>query len=400
MKIKLLAMTVALVMAAAACGGGDSAPETTVAPATSSTAAAESEATTTAAEAAEATTTEAGETTTTAVDVTVTQGESTLNAVIARGSLRCGVSTGAIGFSEPQEDGSSSGFDADFCRAVAAAVLGDANAVEFVGLTAAERFNALTAGDVDVLFRNTTWTQSRDTELGGDFGPTTFYDGQQIMGQASFGFTDASTLVDVDGARLCTNAGTTTEKNITEGARTVGATIELVTVEAFPEAMELFRAGSCDLVTTDGSGLFGQRYSAIQNGEIGEGDWIIFPTTPISKEPLGPMYRQNDSAWGDVINWTVFALIIADEKGVTSSNVDQMAVDPEDPEVGRLLGSSEDERQTALGLDADAFANAIRQVGNYDEIYTRNLGPLGFTRAGSANARWTDGGLVYAPPAR
>ena len=389
MKIKLLAMSVALVLAAAACGGGDSAPETTVAPTTSSTAAP-----TTA-----AATTEAA--TTTAVDVTVTQGESTLDAVKARGSLRCGVSTGAIGFSEPQDDGSYTGFDADFCRAVAAAVLGDADSVEFVGLTAAERFNALSAGDVDVLFRNTTWTQSRDTELGGDFGPTTFYDGQQVMGKASFGFDDGSTLADVDGALLCTNAGTTTEKNITEGARTVGANIELRTVEAFPEAMELFRAGSCDLVTTDGSGLFGQRYSAVQNGEISEGEWIIFPTTPISKEPLGPMYRQNDSAWGDVINWTVFALIIADEKGVTSGNVDQMAADTEaDPEIGRLLGSSEDEKQTALGLEADAFANAIRQVGNYDEVYTRNLGPLGFTRAGSANARWTEGGLVYAPPAR
>ena len=389
MKIKLLAMSVALVLAAAACGGGDSAPETTVAPTTTPTTAP-----TTA-----AATTEAA--TTTSVDVTATQGESTLDAVKARGSLRCGVSTGAIGFSEPQDDGSYTGFDADFCRAVAAAVLGDADSVEFVGLTAAERFNALTAGQVDVLFRNTTWTQSRDTELGGDFGPTTFYDGQQVMGKASFGFDDSSTLADVGGALLCTNAGTTTEKNITEGARTVGADIELRTVEAFPEAMELFREGSCDLVTTDGSGLFGQRYSAIQNGEISEGEWIIFPTTPISKEPLGPMYRQNDSAWGDVINWTVFALIIADEKGVTSGNVDQMAADTEaDPEIGRLLGSSEDEKQTALGLEADAFANAIRQVGNYDEVYTRNLGPLGFTRAGSANARWTEGGLVYAPPAR
>jgi len=324
----------------------------------------------------------------------------TLATVLDRGMLRCGVSTGAIGFSEPQEDGSYNGFDADFCRALAAVVFGDANAIEFVGLTAAERFNALTTGEVDVLFRNTTWTQSRDSEIGGDFGPTTFYDGQQIMGKAEFGFNDASTLADVDGARLCTNAGTTTEKNITEGAREVGAEIELVTVEAFPEAMELYRAGSCDLVTTDGSGLFGERFSAVANGEISEGEWIIFPTTPISKEPLGPMYRQNDSEWGDVVNWTVFALIIADEKGVTSQNVDQMASDPSDPEVGRLLGASDDEVQSALGIDADAFASAIRQVGNYDEIYTRNLEDLGFVRIGSANARWTDGGLIYAPPAR
>ena len=370
---RLATIFLAVGLVAAACGGGDD-TTTTQAPATT----------------AAATTTPAPE----------PAMAGTLSEVMARGELRCGVSTGAIGFSEPQDDGSYNGFDADFCRALAAVIFGDANAVTFVGLTAAERFNALTAGEVDVLFRNTTWTQSRDSEIGGDFGPTTFFDGQQIMGKAEFGFTDASNLADVDGARLCTNAGTTTEKNITEGAREVGAEIELVTVEAFPEAMELFRAGSCDLVTTDGSGLFGERFSAVANGEISEGEWIIFPTTPISKEPLGPMYRQNDSEWGDIVNWAVYALIIADEKGVTSQNVDAMAADPVDPEVGRLLGASDDEVQSHLGIDPEAFANAIRQVGNYDEIYTRNLEDLGFTRIGSANARWTEGGLIYAPPAR
>ena len=248
-----LLCVVALIISA--CGTDDEVAPTT-----------EAEITTTAAEvAAEPTTTEAP-----VVTVDQSQG-GTLADVQARGSLRCGVSTSAIGFAEPQPDGSFKGFDADYCRALAAAVLGDANAVEFVGTTAAERFTVLAAGEIDVLFRNTTWTQSRDTEIGGDFGPTTFYDGQQIMGKADFGFNDASTLEDVDGARLCTNAGTTTEKNITEGARVVGAEIELVTVENFPEAMELFREGSCDLVTTDGSALFGHRYSAIQNGEIAEG---------------------------------------------------------------------------------------------------------------------------------
>ena len=350
---------------------------------------------------AEATTTAAAEETTTTPVVVVDPSQGgTLAEVQARGSLRCGVSTSAIGFAEPQPDGSFKGFDADYCRALAAAVLGDANAVEFVGTTAAERFTVLAAGEIDVLFRNTTWTQSRDTEIGGDFGPTTFYDGQQIMGKADFGFDDASTLEDVDGARLCTNAGTTTEKNITEGARVVGAEIELVTVENFPEAMELFREGSCDLVTTDGSALFGHRYSAIQNGEIAEGEWIIFPTTPISKEPLGPMYRQNDSQWADVINWLVYVLIIADEKGITSANIEEMVANPPDPEAGRFLGVGEDELQTKMGLSADAYAQAIRQVGNYDEIYVNNLRPLGFARAGSANARWTEGGLIYAPPAR
>jgi general L-amino acid transport system substrate-binding protein len=349
-------------------------------------------------------------TTTSAPDTTVAttaapgggggQGDGTLGEVLARGSLNCGVSTNAIGFAEPQDDGSFNGFDADFCRALAAAVLGDSGAVTFVGLTAAERFTALANGEVDVLFRNTTWTQSRDTEIGGDFGPTTFFDGQQIMGTAAFGFDDSSTLADVDGARLCTNAGTTTEKNITEGAAVVGATIELVTVEEFPAAMQLFREGSCDLVTTDGSGLFGERFAAVASGEISDGDWVIFPTAPISKEPLGPMYRQNDSAWADVVNWLVYAMLIADEKGINQANVADAIASPPDPEAGRLLGVGDDELQSGMGLSADAFANVISQVGNYDDVFNRNLIPLGFTRAGSPNAQWTNGGLLYAPPAR
>ena len=357
----------------------------------------------------DATTTPADDTTTSAAEVATTVAEvtvatpptgGTLARVRDRGALRCGVGDSAIGFAEPQEDGSYDGFDADFCRAVAAAIFGDADAVEFVGTTSAERFTVLAAGGVDVLFRTTTWTQSRDTELGGDFGPTTFYDGQRIMGKAELGFTDASMVADVDGARVCANAGTTTEKNITEGARVAGAEIELVTTEGTPEAMELFRGGSCDLITSDGSRLFGERFSAIANGEISEGEWIIFPRSPISKEPLGPMYRQNDSQWADIINWTVFALVIADEKGITSANIDEMVANPPDPEGGRLLGVGEDELQTKMGLAADAFAQAIRQVGNYDEIHVRNLGPLSITRAGSINARWTEGGLIYAPPAR
>ena len=357
----------------------------------------------------DATTTPADDTTTSAAEVATTVAEvtvatpptgGTLARVRDRGALRCGVGDSAIGFAEPQEDGSYDGFDADFCRAVAAAIFGDADAVEFVGTTSAERFTVLAAGGVDVLFRTTTWTQSRDTELGGDFGPTTFYDGQRIMGKAELGFTDASTVADVDGARVCANAGTTTEKNITEGARVAGAEIELVTTEGTPEAMELFRGGSCDLITSDGSRLFGERFSAIANGEISEGEWIIFPRSPISKEPLGPMYRQNDSQWADIINWTVYALVIADEKGITSANIDEMVANPPDPEGGRLLGVGEDELQTKMGLAADAFAQAIRQVGNYDEIHVRNLGPLSITRAGSINARWTEGGLIYAPPAR
>jgi len=359
-----------LAMVAVACGGGEEAEETTVASEAAVTAAAE-----------------------------VAQGDGgTLQTVLDRGSLNCGVSTTAIGFAEPQEDGSFNGFDADFCRALAAALFGDATKVTFVGTTAAERFTVLLNGGVDVLFRTTTWTQKRDTEAGGDFGPTTFYDGQQIMGKAERGFDAGSTLGDVDGATLCTNAGTTTESNITEGAAALGATIELTTVEAFDDAMDLFIAGSCDLVTTDGSGLFGRRFSAIEQGQIAEGDWIIFPSQPISKEPLGPMYRSNDSQWADVVDWLVYSLIVADEFGVTSANIDEVIESGPEGDLGRMLGLTEDELQSVMGLSADAWANAIRQVGNYDEIYTNNLQPLGFSRDGTPNARWTAGGLIYSPP--
>ena len=191
--------------------------------------------------------------------VEVVEEPTTLETVQARGFLKCGVSGSAVAFSETQADGSVTGIDADYCYAVAAAIFGDYSKVEFTALTAAERFTALSAGEIDVLIRNTTWTQSRDTELGNDFGPTTYFDGQQLMGRVSDGLSSSSTLADIDGLRVCTNAGTTTEKNITEGAGLVGATIELVTVEAFSEAIDKFIAGECDIVTTDGSGLVGRR---------------------------------------------------------------------------------------------------------------------------------------------
>ena len=245
-----------------------------------------------------------------------------------------------------------------------------------------------------MLIRNTTWTQSRDTELGNDCGPTTYFDGQELLGRKADGITESSTLADIDGLRVCTNAGTTTEKNITEGAGLAGATIELVTVEAFAEAVDKFIAGECDIITTDGSALVGRR--AVNDAL---NDWVIFPTSPISKEPLGPTYRSNDSEWADVVNWTVYATIIADEYGVTSANVDSVDTDAL-PELGRLFGANDGELQTKMGLSADAFYNVIKQVGNYDQIYSRNLNPLGLFREGGANDRWTNGGLIYAPPAR
>lgn len=328
------------------------------------------------------------------------EGDSTLDVVQARGELICGVSGTAVGFSETQPDGSATGFDADYCRAVAAAVLGDATAVQFRALTAAERFEALKNGEIDVLIRNTTWTQSRDVEIGIDFAPTTYYDGQQIMGDPATlpGLTPGSGFEAVDGATVCTNAGTTTEKNITEGAALAGVTITLETVETFPEAMEKFKAGTCDLVTTDGSGLYGNRAAETAAGTAGADAWVIFPEAPISKEPLGPAVRQNDSVWKDAIDWVVYTTFIADEYGIDSTNVDAMMED--NPEVARLFGG-EGELQTAMGLEADAMLQVIKQVGSYGEIYEKNLTiPLGIEREGTYNMQWFDGGLIYAPPAR
>ncbi len=331
-----------------------------------------------------------------ATEVVMTQDAGDLLTVVQeRGTLNCGVSGSAVAFSETQPDGSTTGFDADYCRAVAAAILGDAGGVNFVPLTAAERFTALEAGDIDLLVRNTTWTQSRDTDLVLDFGPTTYYDGQQIMARVSDNFSSSSTVADLDGATVCTNAGTTTEKNMADAANAAGIEITLSTFEDFDIVTDNFIQGACDAVTTDGSALVGRKVK-----QEGDQEWVIFPPTPISKEPLGPVYPQNQSTFGDVVNWTVYATILADEKGITSANIDSMMGSGDlDAEAVRLLGG-EGELQTKMGLSADAFYNVISQVGNYDEIYTRNLGPVGLSRDGSANARWTAGGLIYAPPAR
>ena len=327
----------------------------------------------------------------------------TLAAVKARGVLNCGVSTGAVAFTEIQPDGSATGIDADYCKALAAAVLGDSNAVVFFPTTAAERFDVLKAGQVDVLFRNTTWTASRDTDVGLDFGPTTYFDGQGLMGPSNR-FSATSGPADVDGAILCTNAGTTTEKNVREWAALGGANIQLETVENFSEAMDNFIAGRCDLVTTDASGLVGEKVSRELSGEIAADEWVVFPPAPISKEPLGPAYRQNDSEWADVVDWTVYSTFIAFEKGMNSTNVDDLralaGTDDGDPEIARMFGDSSPEIMAALGLDADAFYQVIKQVGSYDEIFDRNLNPVGLFRQDGLNDLWTSGGLIYAPPFR
>ena len=319
-----------------------------------------------------------------------------LDTVLERGELHCGVSGAATAFSVTQPDGSQTGFDADYCRAVAAALFGDAEAVVFSPLTAAERFTAVQTGAIDVLMRNTTWTQSRDTEVGMDFGPTTYYDGQQLMARAGDGFTNASQVSDIGGTVVCTNAGTTTEQNIGDAAEAAGVDITPLTFEDFDIVTTNFIDGACDIITTDGSALVGRK----ANQQPADQEWVIFPATPISKEPLGPTYAQNQSKFADVVNWTVYAMIIADEKGINQSNVDAMAASPPDAETERLLGTVEGELQSDMGLAPDAFFQVIKQVGNYNDVYDRHLVPVGLTREGSANAGWLDGGLIYAPPAR
>ena len=381
---RALAVLFAVTLIAASCGDDDGGTVTPDAAAPETTSAPDPE------------TTEPAETPTTVSDVVeATQDGNLLETVKSRGTLNCGVSGTAVAFSETQPDGSQTGFDADFCRVVAAAILGDADAVEFKPLTAAERFTALQAGDVDVLMRNTTWTQSRDTDLGLDFGPTTYYDGQQLMARAGDGYGAGSVVADIAGAVVCTNAGTTTEKNIGDAADAAGVEIDLQTFEEFDEVTSRFASGACDVITTDGSALVGRK---VKN-QPDDQNWVIFPATPISKEPLGPVYPQNQSRFADAVNWAVYATVLADEKGINSGNVADMAANPPDAEAQRLLGG-EGEIQTKMGLPADAFLQVIAQVGNYSEIFERNLGPVGLVREGSANAGWLDGGLVYAPPAR
>lgn len=332
----------------------------------------------------------------TTVPEVVTDGEDgdLLQKVQQRGRLVCGVSGTRVIFSETLPDGTVVGVDADYCRVVAAVVFGDSDAVEFVSLTTAERFAALQSGHIDVLFRSTTWTQSRDTEVGLDFGPVIYYDGQQLMARAADGFSASSQVADIAGAEVCALAGTTTEQNVSDAADAAGTEILLSTFEDFDQIVENFISGGCDVITADGSALAGRKAKQQPDDQ----EWVIFPAIPISKEPLAPVYPQNQSRFADAVNWAVYATIIADEKGITSGNVAEMAASPPDAEARRLLGG-EDELQTAMGLAPDAFHRAISQVGNYGEILARHLEPAGLTR-GSLNASWRDGGLIYAPPAR
>jgi len=314
----------------------------------------------------------------------------TLDAVKQRGYLKCGVSQGLAGFSTPNQQGEWTGLDVDYCRALAAAVFGDAGKVRFTPLSAKERFTALQSGEVDILSRNTTWTASRDTELGFDFVGVSFYDGQGFMVRKDLGVKSAREL---DGATICANAGTTTELNIADYFRTHGMKYRPVVFEKSDETVAAYDAGRCDVYTTDRSGLYAQRVK-LKNPDA----HVILPEV-ISKEPLGPLVRQGDPQWFDIAKWTLYVLIGAEELGLTSANVEQQRKSSQNPEVRRLLGAEGSFGQ-ALGLPADWALQVVRQVGNYGEIFQRNLGgpPLNIERG--QNALWTQGGLMYAPPFR
>jgi general L-amino acid transport system substrate-binding protein len=314
-----------------------------------------------------------------------------LEAVKANGFVRCGVNSGVPGFGFLNEEGEFEGFDIDFCKALAVAIFNDPEAVEYRPLTAAERFTALQTNEIDVLIRNATWTLGRDTELGTDFPLTTFYDGQGMMVRADSGVT---TLEDLGGATICVLAGTTTEGNLADAFALRGLEYTPLVFDESTDTAAAYEEGRCDALTSDKSQLVGLR------SQFAEPDAHIILAETMSKEPLGPVVAHGDQQWTDLVRWVFNGLIIADELGVTSENVDDMvASDPADPNLRRLLGL-QDDMGLKLGLENDCWVNAIREVGNYGEIYDRNLTPLGLERAGSLNALWTEGGILYAPPMR
>lgn len=315
---------------------------------------------------------------------------STLDTVKGRGQLQCGVSTGLAGFGAPNDAGQWQGLDVDICRAVSAAVFKNVDKIKFVPLTAKERFTALQSGEIDLLSRNTTWTMSRDTAAGLNFTGISYYDGQGFMVKKTLDVVSAKEL---SGASICVQTGTTTELNLADYFRSNKIEYNPVVFEKLSEALAAYNAGRCDAFTTDVSQLYSIRLT-LGNAN----DHIVLPEI-ISKEPLGPVVRQGDPRWANVVRWTLFAMINAEELGVTQGNVDQMKAS-KNPSVRRLLGV-EGEYGAAVGLDNDWAYQIIKLVGNYGESFDRNVGagsPLGIARG--QNALWRDGGLQYAPPIR
>jgi len=315
----------------------------------------------------------------------------TLEDVQANGVLKCGVTTGLVGFAAPDANGVWEGFDAEFCRAVAVAVLGDADAVEFVPTTGKTRFTALASGEIDLLARNTTWTLSRDVDLKFTFIGVNYYDGQGFLARKDLGVSSATEL---DGATVCIQTGTTTELNLADYFRANGMAYEPVPIETNAEGQQQYLAGACDVYTTDASGLAATR-ATFENPD----DHMVLPEI-ISKEPLGPLVRHGDDQWADITRWTLNALIAAEELGVTSANVAEMAAGTNNPEINRMMGT-EGSLGAMLGLDTGWAMNVIASQGNYGEMFERNLGEetaIGLSRG--LNALWTQGGLLYVPPFR
>ncbi len=312
----------------------------------------------------------------------------TVDSIKQRGNLRCGVNTGLLGFSAPDSAGRWTGLDADFCRAVAVAILGDASKVQFVPTTAQNRFTILQSGEVDMLSRNTTWTSSRDSTMGSLFAGTLFYDGQGFMVSKKLGVKSATEL---NGATVCVQPGTTTELNLSDYFRSKKMSFKPVVISDLSQVEQAFFAGRCDVYTTDISGLAATRLKAPNKD-----DYVILPEA-ISKEPLGPMIRRGDWEFFAIVRWALFGLVEAEEYGVSSSNVDKMVAESKDPVIMRLVGKTGDVGK-GFGLDNDWLVKVIKAVGNYGEMYQRNIGPIGIARG--VNAQWRDGGLMYAPPLR
>lgn len=315
----------------------------------------------------------------------------TLDDVKARGVLNCGTNVGLTGFAAPDANGNYQGFDVALCKAVAAAVLGDPSKIKYVPTTGETRFTALASGEVDVLVRNSTWTFSRDTDLKFDFVAVNYYDGQGFMVKKDLGVSSAKEL---DGATVCIQTGTTTELNLADYFKSNNMSYTPVTILDDAEGQRQYVAGACDAYTTDASGLAAIR-ATLPDAE----NHVILPEI-ISKEPLGPLVRHGDNNWGDVVRWTFYALVSAEENGITAANVEETANTTINPEIKRLLGVDGD-MGAMIGLDKDWARRAIAASGNYGEIFAVNIGEstsIGLARG--LNALWTQGGLQYAPPFR
>lgn len=314
----------------------------------------------------------------------------TLDDIKAKGFIQCGVSQGLPGFSNPDDKGNWTGLDVDLCRALGAAIFGDTSKVKYTPLSSKERFTALQSGEIDLLSRNTTWTATRDTSLGLNFAGVNYYDGQGFMVRKDLGIKSA---LELSGASICTNTGTTTELNVADYFRANKMEYEIVAFEKADEVVSAYDSGRCDVYTTDQSGLYAQRLKLTNAA-----DHIVLPEI-ISKEPLGPVVRQGDDQWFNLVKWTHFAMVNAEEMGITSKNVDEMK-NSDDPAIKRVLGT-EGAFGEALGVGNDWAYNIIKMVGNYSEVFDANVGPdtpLAISRG--VNALWSDGGLQYAPPIR